>query len=64
MCKCPRCGGLLEPDNDGYEHYYVCGACSRHFHLDLQPVAMTPERLKEKYNIMLIGQIRDRLEVL
>lgn len=29
--KCPRCGGLLDYENDGYCNYLTCVMCNRRF---------------------------------
>ena len=34
---CPRCGGLLSLDIDGYEDFLTCIMCARQFELDLNP---------------------------
>ena len=35
--RCPRCGGLLQLGNDGYEDYLTCLMCARQFELNLTP---------------------------
>lgn len=36
--RCPRCGGMLYKDYDGYEFYWTCLGCARSFDLGMKPI--------------------------
>ena len=35
--RCPRCGGILDNEDDGYCHYFTCVMCSRRFDFQGNP---------------------------
>ena len=51
--NCPRCGGVLYIDNDGYEDFFNCMDCSREFDLDMIPRRMSTIELKTRKGIKL-----------
>jgi DNA-directed RNA polymerase subunit M/transcription elongation factor TFIIS len=53
ISSCPRCGGVLAKEHDGFETYYNCLGCAREFDTDLQARRMNPKELKNRHGIYL-----------
>ena len=51
--SCPRCGGVLYKDYDGYEDYLTCFGCAREFDFNMIPLRMTKLELNSRYVIKL-----------
>ena len=41
---CPRCGGRLIVDWDGYNKYYTCIYCAREYDLELKPIRISLQK--------------------
>ncbi len=51
--RCPRCGGLLYVNYDGYEKYLTCFGCAREFTFDMKPKRITPKEFKKHIGLKL-----------
>ena len=47
-CKCSRCGGILDKEDDGYCHYLTCVMCNRRFDFLGNPYRLPPLKLIRK----------------
>ena len=52
--RCPRCGGVLLVEDDGYELYLNCMGCAREYNQNLTPRRMTIKQLTVNRNIKMI----------
>ena len=51
--KCPRCGGLLCPDNDEGGKYLTCWHCARGYDFNMAPRQISLADLSSLYGLVL-----------